>query len=124
MRTLDSGNRKPVLHAGLISLFGTSPNEDTLDMPVLLPGPSVQITTLILLRESGEAGIDPVSLIGGQRSSGEDLVEVLHHDGFDPSESLDIQGSPQVREDNGPVKPEVIHVSPSQKFLELSDIAG
>ena len=114
-----------MLHAGLISLFGTSPNEDTLDMPVLLPGPSVQITTHILLfGESGEAGIDPVSLIGGQRSSGEDLVEVFHHDGFDPSESLDVERSPRVREDDGPVKPEVIRVSVPQQLLELSDVAG
>ena len=90
--------------------------------PCCLLGLPVQITTHVLLCESGETGIDPVNLIGGEeRSFGKDLLQVLHGDGTNPSESFNVEDSPRVREDDGPVKPKAICAP--QQLLELSHIA-
>ena len=103
MRISDSGNRKPVLTPGSISLLGKPPNEDIPDVPVLFRG--FVLTLILLLDESGEAGVDPVDLLGGKdRSFGKDLLQVLHGYGLDPSESLDVEDGPRVREDDGAVE--------------------
>ena len=107
MRISDSGNRKPVLTPGSISLLGKLPNEDIPDVPVMFPG--FVLTRILLLDEGGEAGVDAVDLLGGKdRSFGKDLLQVLHGYGLDPSESLDVEDGPRVREDDGAVKPEAI----------------
>lgn len=93
--------------------------------PCFILGLPVQITTCVLLRRSREAGVDPVNLISGQRYSfGDNPVEVLHGNGLDPPESLDIKDSPEVCEDYSSRKPEGAQASPSEKRFKPSDIAG
>ncbi len=87
-------------------------------------GPPVQITTCVLLRGSREAGVDPVDLIGGQRYSfGDNPFEVLHGNGHDPPEPLDIEDSAEVCEDDSSLRPDGVQVSLSEKRFKPSDIA-
>lgn len=91
---------------------------------MIFRGPPGQVIIGVLLLRSSEAGIDPANLIGGQRYSfGENPVEVLHGNNLDPPESLDIEDSQKVCEDNSSSTPDGTQVSLSEKRLKPSDIA-
>ena len=91
---------------------------------MIFRGPPGQVIIGVLLPRSSEAGIDPANLIGGQRYSfGENPVEVLHGNSLDPPESLDIEDSQEVCEDNSSPTPDGTQVSLSEKCLKPSDIA-
>ena len=91
-----------MLTPGSISLLGKLPNEDIPDVPVMFLG---FVLTLILLSDEAERRALILSICSAERTVLAERIcfRSFTADGLDPSESLDVEDGPRVREDDGAV---------------------